>query len=146
LKSLGKYYRAELGLKYPHLMPEDRKIWTRFIDNGKYIPDKVWYDIRVGMAVELPSGQPEWMTKFAEYSTRKRIDMVWFMGGRYWVVEAKPRAGVVALGQVIFYGVAFEAEYQPTEPVERAIITDIVDEDLISIFDALGIVCFEVGM
>lgn len=142
---LGPGVRPVLKVKYHHMMPEDTIIWRRFIENGSYLPDKVWYDVRVGKAVEVPSGQPEWMSKFAEYSTRKRIDMVWRKGLDYWVVEAKPRAGVVALGQVIYYSEGFRKEYQAPALIIPAIITDVVDEDVRPIFDAIGVVVFEVG-
>lgn len=127
------------------MMPEDTLIWRKFIENDKYLPEKVWYDVRVGRAVEVPAGQPEWMKRMAEYSTRKRIDMVWLKGLQYWVVEAKPSAGVVALGQVIFYSKAFEKEYAPETPVIGAIVTDKVDQDVEPIFDELGVVVYEVG-
>ena len=132
--------------RYPHLMPEDTVIWNKFLKDPPIRIDKVWYDVRVGAAVPVPTGQPEWLTKFSEYSTRKRIDMVWLCGLNYWVVESKPHAGLVALGQVLYYGWAFEREYQPAQPIIRGIITDIVDEDLIPVFEAAGIVCFEVGL
>ena len=142
---LGPGVRPVLVNKYPHMMPEDTIIWRRFIENGSYLPDQVWYDVRVGKAVEVPSGQPEWMHKFAEYSTRKRIDMVWRKGIDYWVVEAKPKAGVVALGQVIYYTEGFRKEYQVAGVIRPAIITDVVDEDVRPIFDAIGVIVFEVG-
>jgi len=131
---------------YPHMMPEDTVIWTKFISNPPVKIDEVWYDVRVGAAVPVPTGQPGWMTKFSEYSTRKRIDIVWLSGLNYWVVEAKPHAGLVALGQVLFYAWAFEREHRPEWPVIRGIVTDIADEDLIPVFEQAGIVCFEVGL
>jgi len=146
LVDIGKGQTPAILPKYKHLMPEDTILWRRFISNGQYLPDECWYDIRVGQGITLPGKRPGWMDKFAEYSYRKRIDIVWRKGGDYWVVECKPGAGVVALGQVIYYGWAFEREYQPTRPIIRAIITDYLDQDLLDLMQIFGVVVFEVGV
>jgi len=130
---------------YPHLMPEDRVIWARFVEHGVFLPELVWYDVRVGKAVEVASGQPAWMRKWAEYATRKRIDMVWSVGLDFWVVEAKPRAGLVALGQALYYAWAFEREYEHRGEVIAAVVTDRVDEDVAPVFELAGVWVFEVG-
>ena len=127
------------------MMPEDHKIWVKFIENGLFLPDEVWYDVHVGAGIPLPSGQPDWMDKFVEYSYKKRIDMVWRTGLDFWVVEAKPLAGVVALGQVIFYAEAFVDKYRPTRDVFKGIVTDRVDPDVRRVFDHHSVVVFEVG-
>ncbi len=62
-----------------------------------------------------------------------------------WIIECKPLAGVVALGQALFYANAFAAEYRPRGQVVPAVVTDIVDADVRSIFDKYGVVVFEVG-
>ena len=145
LSNLGLARLPEVSAKYPHMMPEDRIIWRRFVGNGLYLPDVVWYDVHVGKAVEVASGQPEWMHKFSEYSTRKRIDIVGRKGLDYWVIEAKPRAGIVALGQAVFYSLAFMEEYEHVGEVIPMVVTDVVDEDVRPILDLLGVVVFEVG-
>ena len=128
------------------MMPEDTIIWKRFLKNGKYLPDLVWYDVRVGRGIAIPSGQPEWMKRMADYTYKKRIDMVWKIGSTWWVIEAKPAAGVVALGQVIFYADLFKSEYVPDQQVEMGIVTDFVDLDVKTIFEKWGVVVFEVGL
>ena len=138
--------RVKMSVRYPHMMSEDVIIWRRFIGNGKWLPDEVWYDVRVGKAVEVESGQPEWMTRFAEYATRKRIDVIGRKGVDWFVIECKPHAGVVALGQAVYYAWAFETEYRPRGRVIATVITDVVDEDVRSVFDAAGIVVFDVGV
>ena len=131
--------------KYLHMMPEDSEIWTRFLKNADVVIDEVWYDVRVGQAVEVASGRPDWMRRWADYSTRKRIDVVARRGCDYWVIEVKPLAGMVALGQAIYYGEAFRKEYRPPRGVISAVVTDSVDQDVRSIFEQYGVVVFEVG-
>lgn len=137
--------RVAVSVRYPHMMPEDIIIWRRFIENGIRLPDEVWYDVRVGEAMEVESGQPEWMKRFAEYSTRKRIDVIGRKGFDWFIIECKPRAGIVALGQAVYYAWAFEREYRPPGRVLAVIVTDVVDPDVRPLFDQAGVVVFEVG-
>ena len=132
--------------KYRHLMREDAAIWRRFIKQGKYLPDAVWYDVRVGLGVELPTGRPEWMATMAEYSWRKRIDIVGRAGLAWWVIECKPGAGVVALGQAVYYSMAFAAEYAHAGVVLPVVITDVVDGDVLPVFEAQRVIVLEVGL
>lgn len=143
--SLGPSEKPVVKSRYLHLMPEDRAIWQKFILNGEFLPDEVWYDVRVGRGIELSSGQPEWMHKFAEYSYKKRIDVVGKIGQDYLIIECKPYAGIVALGQIIFYSLTFLAEFEPRGNVIPVIITDSADPDCVSILADLGCLVFEVG-
>jgi len=136
--------KVMVSVKYPHMMPEDTIIWRRFIELGQYLPDEVWYDVRVGAGIEIPSGQPEWMQRFAEYNYKKRIDVVARRGNLWLVIETKPKAGIVALGQIVYYSWAFQREYRPVGRVVGALITDVVDPDVRPLFDVAGIVVFEV--
>lgn len=144
--SLGPGCLPRLQAKYPHLMPEDKAIWERYLRRGDYLPDEVWYDVRVGDAVRVPSGAPGWMDKFAEYATRKRIDVVGRYGDDFLIIECKPRAGVVALGQLVFYPWAFRREYEVPGRVRGAVFTDSVDSDVGPLMVQLGIWVVEVGL
>jgi len=146
MAALGLGRPAVIASKYPHLMPEDRAIWRRYLEIGRYVPDEVWYDVRVGVGVEVPSGAPVWLDKFAEYATRKRIDIVGRYGEAFAVIECKPRAGMVALGQALFYGWAFEREYAPGLQVLAGIFTDNADPDVAPVIRDSGIWLVEVGL
>ena len=137
--------KPEVRMKYPHMMPEDTAIWSAFLEAGKYIPDKVWYDVKIGRAMRVPKGEPAWMKKYVDYSTRKRIDVVARVGLNYWIIECKPGAGHAALGQVIHYARAFMREYEFQGEIIPVILTDIMDPDLKTDFEEIGIVCLEVG-
>lgn len=143
--SLGHGVRPEVRPRYRHMMPEDTLIWTRFLYGKMYLPDVVWYDVRVGMPLSVPVDRPEWMRRYVDYSTRKRIDVVGRKGLDYWVIECKPNAGCEALGQAIFYSHVFMQEYQPAGEVIPCVVTDRVDHDVRSVFDFCGVVVIEVG-
>lgn len=135
----------EVRAKYPHMMPEDTAIWTTFIEGGKFLPDVVWYDVKVGQSIPIAKGEPPWMKKYVDFSTRKRIDVVGRVGLDYWIIECKPSAGHAALGQVIHYARAFMREYDHQGEIIPVIVTDAMDPDLKIDFQEIGIVVIEVG-
>lgn len=143
--SLGPSEKPVVKSRYLHMMPEDRALWQKFILNGEFLPDEVWYDVRVGRGIPLDTGQPVWMQKFAEYSYKKRIDVVGKIGQDYLVIECKPYAGIVALGQIVFYSLTFLAEFKPRGEVIPMIVTDSADPDCVSILEDLGCLIYEVG-
>ncbi len=145
MSDLGIGVKPVPAAKYKHMMPEDRAIWERFLRDGRYLPHWVWYDVRVGSAVPVGDDLPGWMRDFSESASRKRIDVVGLIGLDYWVIEVKPRAGMLALGQAIFYSLAFMEEHRHEGQVIPAIVTDICDEDVRSVFDLVGVLVFEVG-
>ena len=138
--------KPEVSVKYPHMMPEDTRIWRRCVALKMLPFDQVWYDVRVGQAVPVPNGQPDWMRKMAGYSCRKRIDIVGRQGLDYWVVEAKPGAGVVALGQALVYTMLFDMDYRHAGAVWPLVLTDRVDVDVGPLMGRLGVDVREVGL
>ena len=100
---------------------------------------EVWYDVRVGQAVPLPVGASDIERRIAAGLTRKRIDVVCLVEDGYWVVEVKPRASMLAVGQVLSYVRLFAAEYEVPGAVIPVIVCDDYDEDLLDEFDELGI-------
>jgi len=127
------------------MMAEDTAIWTQFLNNGDFIPEQVWYDVRCGDKGELPDDPPDWMTKMAWHLLRKRIDVIGRVGPAYWVIEVKPRASYDAFGQVLYYSYAFEIEYSPGGEVVPVIVTDLVDPDILPLCSEVGVVVIEVG-
>lgn len=132
--------------KYLHMMPEDTAIWTRFLRQGQFLPDLVWYDVHVGKGIHVSDGQPDWLKKMTLDISRKRIDIVARCGLDYWIIEAKPAAGIVALGQVLYYSTAFALEYEHAGRIIPAVVTDVVDPDLVQTFRLGGVVIFESGL
>lgn len=128
---------------YPHMMILDIMIWQKFIENGDYLPDLVWYDLHCGQGIPIDVNSPDWMHKMANGIGRKRIDVVGRVGLDYWVIEVKPNANYEAFGQVIFYADLFQREFRVETNVLPVIITDVVDADLISIANDTGVLILE---
>ena len=139
---LGQY--PVVRPSYPHMMAEDREVWTRFLESKFIELKKVWYDLRVGSPIQLKEGADETDLKIASGLTRKRIDVVAEVGGGYWVIEVKPRATMYALGQVLTYTRLFVKEYKVSGEVVPVIICDEVDDDLLDEFDEFGVMVISV--
>lgn len=145
MSSLGIAQKPKVAARYPHMMIEDITIWTKFLELGFYVPNYVWYDVRVGKAVRLDEESPVWMHIMSQHLTRKRIDVVGAVGPDYWVIELKPRASYQSFGQVVFYAYEFEKEYAETSQVRPVIITDRADPDILPLCNEAGVLVIEVS-
>lgn len=125
--------------RYAHMMSLDRDVWTRFLESGDFPLQEVWYDVHVGRPVTGASTADELGASIAQALTRKRIDVVAHVAGGYWVVEVKPRADMLALGQVLTYLRLFMAEYRVDGEVWPVVVCDQVDEDLLDEYEELGV-------
>ncbi|MBA7479328.1 hypothetical protein ES707_14762 [subsurface metagenome] len=107
---------------YPHMMAEDIAVWSTYLASPLVPIKEVWYDVHVGGAVKLPEGAGEIEQQVALGVSRKRIDVVARVGGGFWVVEVKPFASMLALGQVLSYSRLFVKEYAPVGEVWPVIV------------------------
>jgi len=124
---------------YPHMLAEDNAVWSTFLKQNFERLQEVWYDVRVGKPVQLAEDASDMERKIAAGLTRKRIDVVAIADGNFWVIEVKPQASMLALGQVLSYARMFSLEYEVTGRVIPVIVCDFIDEDLIDEFTELGI-------
>ena len=139
MDELGPGQKALVRPHYPHMLYEDNHIWTKFLKTDAARIQELWYDVRVGQPVYLGETASEMELKIAGGLTRKRIDVICRVNGDYWVVEVKPWASMLAVGQVITYARLFALGYNVTARVIPVIVCDALDEDLIEQYDELGI-------
>lgn len=139
MADLGPGQKPVIRPHYPHMLQEDNAVWTRFLETDSFRLKEVWYDVRVGLPVSLPVGASEMERRIAAGLTRKRIDVVCSVGGGFWVVEIKPYASMLAVGQVISYTRLFRLEYATEGQIIPVIVCDAFDEDLVDEFDELGV-------
>lgn len=136
---LGQSQKPIVMPHYPHMLAEDVEVWSRYLADPIVLIDEVWYDVHVGQGMSLPVGAGDIEWRVAAGVSRKRIDAVCRIGGGFWVVEIKPLASMLALGQVLSYTRLFLEEYQVTGEVWPVIVCDRADEDLIGEFEMLGV-------
>lgn len=128
---------------YPHMLAEDNAVWSKFLEQNFERLTEVWYDVRVGQPVKLDGDVSDMEKRIAAGLTRKRIDVVAISGGNYWVIEVKPYASMLALGQVISYARLFALQYEVRGRVIPVIVCDSADEDLLDEFAEMGIMVLE---
>lgn len=138
-EDLGPGREPLLRPHYPHMLQEDNEVWSKFLEQNFERLTEVWYDVRVGQPVELDGDASDMEKKIAAGLTRKRIDVVAISGGNYWVIEVKPYASMLALGQVISYARLFALQYETRGRVIPVIVCDSIDEDLTDEFAEMGI-------
>ncbi|GAH51984.1 unnamed protein product [marine sediment metagenome] len=140
MPTLGVSQKPIVMPRYAHMMELDRDVWTRFLESGDFAIAEVWYDVHVGEGLRLPAEAPVLDQKISSALYEKRVDCVCRVGSELWVVEVKPKADMTALGQIITYRELFLRKYRPRERVLGVVVCDQVDEDLLDLFGAVGVV------
>ncbi|MBA7479872.1 hypothetical protein ES707_15313 [subsurface metagenome] len=133
---LGHSMKPVVMPSYPHMMAEDTDVWTRYLKDPITPIREVWYDVHVGRPVSLPVGADALTRRVAAGVTRKRIDVVCRVGGGFWVVEVKPFANMLALGQVISYYRLLVTEYELDGAAWPVVVCGDYDRDLADEYEA----------
>jgi len=142
---LGPPQPPEIRRSYPHLLPQDTTVWTRWLEHNAHRITGVWYDVHVGTPVQVDDRAPDWLRRVAAGVTRKRIDVVAKAPPETWVIEIKPYGSYTALGQALVYSRLFRVEHQPYLPVVPLVICAEIDPDIVDDFVAYGARFEEVG-
>ncbi|MBA7608307.1 hypothetical protein ES703_15484 [subsurface metagenome] len=106
----GKFNYEKLH-KYPHLLGEDKIIWSRFIDSFPNRFDTVDYDIHVGRGISSPNETSKDLTEQWRQLTMKRIDVVGWKNQQPTIIEVKKRVGLDTVGQILGYRILYKKEY-----------------------------------
>lgn len=114
-------------LKYPHLGPEDTRIWNKFITENPHFFKAVEYDVKVGEAREYPEAEEGPIKEDLKYLSKKRIDVVGFKNSEIYIIELKPKAGMSAIGQAL----SLAELYRDEAPIDMVVLpTVITDEEI----------------
>ena len=132
-------FKYEKLAKYPHLRPEETKIWERFIKNNPNFFDEVMYDVRVGEGREYPESEMPQVKEAMEYLSKKRIDVVGFISDEIYVIEIKPKANLSAVGQALGLAELFREVTPLWKRVIPTIITDQILPDMEALCSKMGV-------
>ena len=124
MHNLNPLYPAEKLLRYPHMFVHDIAIWERFLEQHGEDYSGFSYDVKVGKGTELPKNSPVNYRRMANILSKYRIDSIGFKDNFIEIMEVKPEASTVAIGQVIAYINLYKRDYEPSQPVVGAIVTD----------------------
>lgn len=117
-------FPAEALYKYPHMFPLDIAIWERFLASFASDYSGFSYDVKVGSGTPVPAGTPDNYARMQEILSKYRIDAVGFRSDGIDIIEVKPEAGTIAIGQVVTYVDLYKRDLEPSLPVRGVIVTD----------------------
>ncbi len=110
--------------KYPHMFPLDIAIWERFLDRFGSDFLSFTYDVKVGSGTEPPEGVGDNYARMQRILSKYRIDVVGLKPDSITIIEVKPEAGTVAIGQIEAYTRLYQRDFNPQLPIKGAIVTD----------------------
>lgn len=115
--------------KFPHLLPEEVKIWRRFLNLHKQNYLSFAYDVRVGEG--HPTGD-ETQEKYIDMwgaLTPKRIDAVGFYEDGITIFEIRPNADISMLGKLLGYKTLYLESFVDVPKITLAVVTDRLSPD-----------------
>lgn len=125
--------------KYPHMFPNDIEIWERFLDKYGELYTGFDYDIKVGSgSLQAPDLTPNY-ARMQDILSKYRIDCVGYKGSSTYIIEVKPEASTVAIGQIIAYTNLYNLEFKPSGDLIGVIVTDREIPDMKLLTDQLKI-------
>jgi len=139
---MGNGEQEIIRIKYPHMVPNEVRIWKLFLKKHGSVFDNYRYDMHVGKGIGKVPGYDKTMQDMAIRLTQKRIDVVAYRGQAAYIIEIKERAGLSAIGQLIAYKKLYEDQYGINKIKGLAIVATSADQDIRKVADVLHIKIF----
>lgn len=125
--------------KYPHMIGDDREIWSRFIEKFPERFETVDYDFRVGQGIAPDPDWPDYIKRDAIALTQKRIDALAWNGENPTIIEVKKRVGLSTLGQILGYLQLFIDVYKKIEKPKLLVVCETIGRDDLRVLEANNI-------
>lgn len=110
--------------KYPGMMPRDREIWERFIEQNPNAFEEVAYNVHIGGGTEHDTVVNPESGGDINPLYQKKIDVLGKTNIGFVIMEIGPRAATGKIGQVKGYRSVFMRDFKPDVPVEAVVLTD----------------------
>lgn len=120
----GPEYPNTQLTKYPHFFPLDIPIWERFLSAHGDDFLGFDYDVKVGSGTEPVEGLGDKYARMQSILSKYRIDAVGHRTDAIVIIEVKPDAGTIAIGQIELYTELYRRDFAPSLPIIGAIVTD----------------------
>lgn len=121
------------------MFPLDISIWERFLEKHGSSYTGFDYDVKVGTGSTVPENTPPAYVRMQDTLSKFRIDAVGYRPSQIEIIEVKPEASTVAIGQVVTYLNLYNRDQQPTLPVIGVIISCHAIPDMEWLTNQLGI-------
>ena len=129
----------KLHPRYPHLLPEDARVWDRFLLGHPYDSNQYEYDVQVGRGRPYPGAATPAIHKMALDLSRRRIDVVGHTPTCTRIYEVTRQAGLTAIGQLIAYPILYAKTYNPPGPCVPVLVCEELQSDIETVLLALNI-------
>ena len=127
---LGEPFSTLWRGDYPAMLPEDRPVWTLFLNQNPTLFQRVYYNVRIGGIVPPPSMGDENIRRMYWQNTAKRIDALGEMEKEIWIIEVAARPGLRAIGQVQTYMALWFEDPKLNKPAKPVLVCQSIDADL----------------
>lgn len=124
---------------YTHMMTDEARIWTKFLQTTGLVFEEMAYDVHLGAGVLPVPGDPEFMQRLLSAVTKKRVDAIGETETDIWIFEVKPRISMSALGQLATYFELYQAQFRPLKSVFLAAIGEREAPDIRAAFDLYAV-------
>ena len=120
----GDHATEEIGLtnRFPHILPQDAKVWTKFLHGNPDFCDYYDYDIRVGKGIDPGNIVEEKFRRMSIHLSQRRIDIVGYRNDCIFIIELTQKAGIKALGQLSAYPNLYKDTFKPTLKLKPLLI------------------------
>ena len=142
MENTSPRHPANKLFRYPHMFPLDIKIWDRFLDLFATNFLGFDYDIKVGSGSPIEPETPDNYARMQTVLSKYRIDAVGYTDGPIYIIEVKPDAGTIAIGQIETYRRLYERDFNPSRPVVGMIVTDREIPDMKYLTSMMGIMYY----
>jgi hypothetical protein len=128
-----------LPSKYPHLLPEDAKLWNEYqlLHHPRY--HSFLYDVAVGPGRDPGENFPDNIRTMALQLSKLRLDVVGIDSNSIEIFEITQSAGLKAAGQAIVYPHMLKVTWELTIPVSVTIVCRSCRDDVESVLAAYNI-------
>ena len=137
-------FKFEKLAKYPHMKPADIEIWERFIAANPKFFDTVNYDFHVGKGADFLPDDESTAEGRENRLYRKKIDVVGYFNDNVWIIEVKPEADMLALGQVLTYKKIYIEERGPDLTLTLAVVCGNIAKEMEAVFKEHSILIYAV--
>ena len=116
--------------KFPHLLPDDIKVWERFLLRYGDEYTHFDYDVRVGYGRDPGPSYDQKMRQMGVDLSQRRIDAVGHKVDHLDIIEITHSAGLTAVGQLLAYPVLYGHMFQPRVPLIPLLVCAEIQSDI----------------
>jgi hypothetical protein len=135
---LGPVFTRDIVAPWPGMSAQDTIVWTRGLQVVTEPGDKLFYNVRIGVQLEVGPGLPPGVASGWQRVNQKRVDVVLQRGESWTIIEVRHIATSAVLGRLIQYRELWLSE-RPQDDLSLLLVTDWMDRDLPKLLGPSGI-------